>query len=48
MPFRLSPPELILILSILVLVFGVGRLGAELGKGLRALRAYLNNNPPES
>lgn len=41
MPFRLGTPELIILLVILVVLFGVGRigkLGAELGKGIRELR----------
>ena len=41
MPFRLGTTELIIILVIVVVLFGVGRigkLGAELGKGIRELR----------
>ncbi|MBM3958676.1 MAG: twin-arginine translocase TatA/TatE family subunit [SAR202 cluster bacterium] len=38
MPFRIGPLEIILILVIVLIVFGVGRLpevGAGLGKGIR-------------
>ena len=41
MPFRLGGPELIIILVIVIIVFGVGRLpevGGALGKGIRAFR----------
>ena len=38
---RLGPAELIIILGIIILLFGPGRIGniaGELGKGIRALR----------
>ncbi len=41
MPFRLGPLEIGLILVIILIVFGVGRLpqaGEAIGKGLRAFR----------
>jgi len=41
MPFRLGPWEIGLILVIILLVFGVGRLpqvGGAIGKGLRSFR----------
>ena len=41
MPFRVGPAELVLILILVLLLFGIGRLarlGSELGKGLRAFR----------
>lgn len=41
MPFRLGPWEIGLILAIILIVFGVGKLpqvGGALGKGLRAFR----------
>ena len=41
MPFRLGPWEIALILAIILIVFGVGKLpqvGGALGKGLRAFR----------
>ncbi|MFC1861809.1 twin-arginine translocase TatA/TatE family subunit [Chloroflexota bacterium] len=41
MPFRLGPWEIALILVIILLVFGVGKLpqvGGAIGKGIRAFR----------
>ena len=41
MPFRLGPWEIGLILAIIMIVFGVGKLpqvGGAVGKGLRAFR----------
>ena len=41
MPFRFGPWEIALILVIILLVFGVGKLpqvGSAIGKGLRAFR----------
>ncbi len=41
MPFRMGPWEIGLILMIIVIVFGVGKLpqvGGAIGKGLRAFR----------
>lgn len=41
MPFRLGPLELTIILVIVILLFGVGRIGkvaGELGSGIRAFR----------
>jgi len=44
MPFKLGTPELIILLVIVMVLFGVGRigkLGAEIGKGIRELRRGL-------
>ena len=41
MPFRMGPWEIALILAIILIVFGVGKLpqvGGAVGKGLRAFR----------
>lgn len=41
MPFRMGPLEIIIILVIVLLIFGVGKLpqvGDALGKGIRAFR----------
>jgi sec-independent protein translocase protein TatA len=46
----LGPPELILVLVIVVIIFGVGKLpevGGALGKGIREFRkASTEDNPP--
>lgn len=45
MPFNLGAPELLLVLVILILLFGVGRISkiaGELGKGIRSFREGLN------
>ena len=44
---QLGPPELLLILGIVILLFGVGRLskiGSELGQGIRAFREGLKQD----
>ena len=41
MPFRMGPWEIALILAIILIVFGVGKLpqvGGAIGKGLRAFK----------
>jgi sec-independent protein translocase protein TatA len=47
MPLRLGPTELIVILVIVILLFGVGRIGKiarELGTGIRSFKDGLNDN----
>lgn len=44
---RFGTPELIILLVIILLLFGVGRIGkiaSEMGKGIRAFRAGLGND----
>ncbi len=46
----LGAPELIIILLIVVLLFGVGRLGrlgGELGKGIREFRKGMQDDEPQ-
>lgn len=59
MPIRFGPTELILVLVIVILLFGVGRISkiaGELGSGIRSFRKGLKDeedhpmkdeNPPE-
>lgn len=50
MPIRLGPLELIIILTIVILLFGVGRIGkiaGELGSGIRAFRDGLQSKDKE-
>jgi sec-independent protein translocase protein TatA len=47
MPSWLGAPELIIILVIVILIFGVGRIaniGGELGKGINAFRKGLKSD----
>lgn len=47
MPIRFGPTELILIIVIIVLLFGVGRIGkiaGELGSGIKAFRKGLQED----
>jgi sec-independent protein translocase protein TatA len=51
MPIRLGPLELTIILLIVVLLFGPGRLGkvaGELGKGIRSFRQGLKDPAAEA
>jgi sec-independent protein translocase protein TatA len=47
MPFHLGTPELLILLVIILLLFGVGRIGriaGELGNGLRQFRQGLSSS----
>jgi sec-independent protein translocase protein TatA len=47
MPIRLGPTELIIILVIVILLFGVGRIGkiaGEFGSGLREFRKSMKSD----
>ena len=51
MPFRMGPLELFIILAIVLVLFGVGRIGkigGELGKGMRAFRLGIKNDETDS
>jgi sec-independent protein translocase protein TatA len=51
MPVRFGPTELILIIVIIVLLFGVGRIGkiaGELGSGIRSFRKGLQDEDDEA
>jgi sec-independent protein translocase protein TatA len=50
MPFHLGTPELLILLVIVLLLFGVGRIGriaGELGHGLRQFRQGLSGDKAE-
>ncbi|HLF00969.1 MAG TPA: twin-arginine translocase TatA/TatE family subunit [Anaerolineales bacterium] len=47
MPFRLGAPELMIVLLIVIVLFGVGRIGkigSDLGHGLREFRSALRGD----
>ncbi|MBI2888021.1 MAG: twin-arginine translocase TatA/TatE family subunit [Chloroflexi bacterium] len=51
MPFGFGPLELFLLLVIVLIIFGVGRLpqvGGALGKSIRDLRRAVHDEPGES
>jgi sec-independent protein translocase protein TatA len=48
--FRLGPTELLIILAIVLVIFGVGRvgkIGSELGNAIRQFREGLQSNKDE-
>jgi sec-independent protein translocase protein TatA len=48
---RFGVPELLIILAVVVLLFGVGRIGkvaGELGNGIRAFKKGLEGDSPET
>ena len=50
MPFKLGVPELIIILVIIVLLFGVGRvtkIGGELGTAIKSFRKGIKEDETE-
>jgi sec-independent protein translocase protein TatA len=50
MPFHFGVPELLIILVIIILLFGVGRIGkvaGELGKGIRSFKDGLQGDKKE-
>jgi sec-independent protein translocase protein TatA len=50
MPIRLGAPELLILLTILILLFGVGRISKiseELGKGISSFRKSLQEQDVE-
>lgn len=51
MPFRIGVPELILVLVIIILIFGVGRLtkiGGEIGNAFKAFRKSVKGDEEET
>jgi sec-independent protein translocase protein TatA len=51
MPIKLGTPELLILLGIIVLLFGVGRIGriaGELGQGIRQFRQGLTEPKEEA
>ncbi|MFW6195127.1 MAG: twin-arginine translocase TatA/TatE family subunit [Chloroflexota bacterium] len=51
MPFRLGPMEITLILLVVMILFGVGRLpevGAGLGKGIKEFRNGISGKDSEA
>jgi sec-independent protein translocase protein TatA len=47
MPIKLGTPELLILLTIVLLLFGVGRIGkiaSELGRGIREFRQGISDD----
>ena len=50
MPIRFGVPELLIILAVVILLFGVGRIGriaGEMGRGIRAFREGIKGDDQE-
>jgi sec-independent protein translocase protein TatA len=50
MPFRIGGPELIIVLVIVMMIFGVGKLphvSSTIGSALREFRSAVSGNEPE-
>lgn len=50
MPFRIGPLEIVIVLVIILIIFGVGRLpevGAGLGKGIRSFKRSVTGQDEE-
>ncbi len=50
MPIRFGVPELLIILALVILLFGVGRIGkiaGEMGRGIRAFREGMKGDAQE-
>ncbi len=50
MPIRLGVPELLIIMALVILLFGVGRIGkiaGEMGRGIRAFREGMKGDDQE-
>ena len=51
MPFRLGAPELFIVLAIIIVVFGVGRvpeIGGAMGKAIRSFRNGISGKDGEA
>ncbi len=50
MPIRFGAPELLIVLALVILLFGVGRIGkiaGEMGRGIRAFREGIKGDDQE-
>ena len=51
MPFRVGPMELIIVLAIILIIFGVGKLptiGSAMGKAVRGFRKEAEEGKPKT